>query len=982
MKKLFTIALGILLLSSLQLNAAYLKNIPKTLTQPDGTTINCFASGDEFHNWLHDENNYTIIQDQDGYYYYATKNGDKIIPSEYKVGKTYLKSTNIQPGVNISAEQWKQKRRSKFSDAPLKSYHLKDGTPEININKISFYIRFNDDAEWAKDTAIYWNMLNADHPDSISMINFYEEVSYGKVNVRSYLYPRSTTTTVLSYQDTHNRGYFQPYNITTNPEGYDPDEEDNWDSENSSAKREWDLLERAINYLNANYTIPASMDLDYDDDGFIDIFEFFVLGEAGAWADLLWPKNWAIQDRELYINGLRLFDYNLQIEEITDDRGVGVLSHEMGHALGYPDLYHYNDDSDHLNPVGPWDIMDNTGEVPQSFGAYTKFKYGGWIDDIPEITTAGTYTINSIDSANNNCYKIASPYSTTEFFVVEFRKRAGRFEIALPGSGLLVYRINTDAGRGNRNGPPDEVYLFRPGGSPVLEGTINQANLTSTYGRQEINNTSDPRAFLNDGGPGGLYISEVSASNQTSISFRVDFNPDALYANFSASEENIFARATIDFTDISYGSPETWEWTFEGGIPATYSGQNPPSIQYITIGTYDVTLTITKGEETLTETRTDYITVSELPGANPPRDLTAGVTEANPNDVVLNWTAPESGIQTFTIQWDDGVNDGGIGSADEPDSFDALSRWLPNDLYPYEGMYITEISFFPYNTDPPSTNDYTLKIYTGSDLSTLAVDQVIPPEEIIFNQWNTFELDTPLQIDASIDLWFGVNNNSGIENLGYPFGSDNGPVVDGKGDIIYYVSDGTVEYLSDYGLNDNWNLAATVVNTLEEPAKLKQSISRAKTAEFKVMEGYNIYRDGVQINTTVVTETTYTDAAVADGNYDYAVTAIYTAGESGESNIYNVNVPWNVGIPKVEIKELSIYPNPVKDKLVVQLDELSNDPLSLQIYNQLGELVYSKEITPTSDRMEVPVSNLANGAYTLLMYTTEKAFQGKFIVMK
>ena len=46
-------------------------NIPITLTQPNGLIIDCYVSGDEYYQRLHDKNDYTIIQNQDGYYYYA-----------------------------------------------------------------------------------------------------------------------------------------------------------------------------------------------------------------------------------------------------------------------------------------------------------------------------------------------------------------------------------------------------------------------------------------------------------------------------------------------------------------------------------------------------------------------------------------------------------------------------------------------------------------------------------------------------------------------------------------------------------------------------------------------------------------------------------------------------------------------------------------------------------------------------------------------
>jgi hypothetical protein len=53
---------------------AFLRNVPLLLVQPDGTEFTCFASGDEFYNWLHDKNGYTIVRNPTtGYYVYASK---------------------------------------------------------------------------------------------------------------------------------------------------------------------------------------------------------------------------------------------------------------------------------------------------------------------------------------------------------------------------------------------------------------------------------------------------------------------------------------------------------------------------------------------------------------------------------------------------------------------------------------------------------------------------------------------------------------------------------------------------------------------------------------------------------------------------------------------------------------------------------------------------------------------------------------------
>ncbi len=83
-----------------------------------------------------------------------------------------------------------------------------------------------------------------------------------------------------------------------------------------------------------------------------------------------------------------------------------------------------------------------------------------------------------------------------------------------------------------------------------------------------------------------------------------------LEANFSASSTLIEVGDQITYTDLSTGNPTSWSWSFEGGNPPNHSGQTPPSIQYDTEGTYDVTLIVSDGTDTDTTTKEDYITVT------------------------------------------------------------------------------------------------------------------------------------------------------------------------------------------------------------------------------------------------------------------------------------------------------------------------------------------------------------------------------------
>ncbi len=83
-------------------------------------------------------------------------------------------------------------------------------------------------------------------------------------------------------------------------------------------------------------------------------------------------------------------------------------------------------------------------------------------------------------------------------------------------------------------------------------------------------------------------------------------------AEFTASSTTINAGQSVTFSDQSTNAPTSWSWSFTGGTPSSSTQQNP-SITYNTPGTYTVTLTASNTIGSDTETKTNYITVSEAP---------------------------------------------------------------------------------------------------------------------------------------------------------------------------------------------------------------------------------------------------------------------------------------------------------------------------------------------------------------------------------
>jgi len=517
MKKVFLLFLVVTFLVVPFVNASYVKNHPYQVTQPDGQVINCFVSGDEFFNWLHDAEGYTIVQSSDGFYYYGIRQGDLVMPSQYKANQVDPRAVGLVKGAKISKQEY-QRRKSLYkvdndNNTSVTAPHL--GT----MNNVSVYIKFLGDTEFTTTRQVFDDKFNL--PAGNSLKAYYNEVSYTQFTINTTGYPACAMTANYSYTDTHPRSYFEPYNAATNPNGYANDGE--------RTSREHNLLHDAVTWVNANSPVPGTLNIDGDSDGMVDNVCFIVRGGNGAWASLLWAHRWSLYSVPTYINGKQVWDYTFQPESQVD---VQTLCHEMFHALGSPDLYHYDDGGLNISPVSEWDLMESGGG---HMGAYMKWKYSdnAWIASIPEITSSGTYTLQPLTSPTNNCFKIASLNSATEFFVVEYRKTTGTFEGTLPGSGLIVYRIDPVL-NGNADGPPDEVYVYRPNGTTTTNGSPWSAYYSMESGRTSISDATNPSSFLQDGNPGGLNIYNITSAGST-ISFTVGISSVAGPASFSAT---------------------------------------------------------------------------------------------------------------------------------------------------------------------------------------------------------------------------------------------------------------------------------------------------------------------------------------------------------------------------------------------------------------------------------------------------------------
>ncbi len=121
-----------------------------------------------------------------------------------------------------------------------------------------------------------------------------------------------------------------------------------------------------------------------------------------------------------------------------------MLAHEVGHALGLPDLYDYDGSS---QGIGAWGLM-GTGShslphSPAHPSAWEKEQLGWvrvrWIEsDSAALRLAPVETDATV-------YRFDVPDAGGRYLLLENRQRIGS-DRRLPGHGLLLWRVDPERG--------------------------------------------------------------------------------------------------------------------------------------------------------------------------------------------------------------------------------------------------------------------------------------------------------------------------------------------------------------------------------------------------------------------------------------------------------------------------------------------------------------------------------------------------------
>ena len=262
--------------------------------------------------------------------------------------------------------------------------------------------------------------------------------------------------------------------------------------------------------------------------------------------------------------------------------------------------------------------------------------------------------------------------------------------------------------------------------------------------------------------------------------------------------------------------------------------------------------------------KSDSVKVLVKNGAQyyPPVGVAASI-KGNKN-VSLTWESPLFGAdQPATMTWangkhadDIGMTDGGI--------FYAGVKWDAYDIAAYRGKRISSVSvqlvnpvqyialFIQKDGEQIYKKQYKGDFKFDGTLTAIPVDEdirILPGHEYMFG--------------------FEIKSDAGVQ----PLGIDDSKAVLDKGDLLSI--DG-----------EKWFSAA--ISGIEGNFNINVDLTPTDITEEKPM-GYNVYRNGVKVNSSLITSQSYNDVLSATGTFAYTVTSVYkNNGESAESKPVNV----------------------------------------------------------------------------------------------
>lgn len=431
-------SLLLVLVFSHNANAMPAREETKQLVQPSGETFKATLTGNENLNWWTTEDASVIKIGNDNYWYYARivdqdlqlTNAKYAIDEKPSDAADHKEVMKLEPGHKLMA---------KPKDIPTN-----DQVELLSASEhptLVLLVEFNDVK--IKNKEADWNKRFFGSSGS-TLNNYYDEVSEGKLQFKA----AGETSGVVNdgvVKVALNKNHPRPEGAS-NPNGLYTQ-----------------LFKEAIAASNAKVNYAQ---FDQNNDGYLSSEELHIVtivagGEAsyGDKGRVVWGHMTNLYDGDApRLDGVKIGAYSANggFTMFGESHGdhmatVGIIAHEMGHDLGLPDLYDYDNSSfavgiHSLMGGGSWTTANgkNGGEYPTHLDAWSKMVLG-FVRPV-EVQDNGTYQVTNFISNDYSVLKLKTT-DESEYFLIENRQFKG-FDIGLAGyvttPGIAIWHIDED----------------------------------------------------------------------------------------------------------------------------------------------------------------------------------------------------------------------------------------------------------------------------------------------------------------------------------------------------------------------------------------------------------------------------------------------------------------------------------------------------------------------------------------------------------
>jgi PKD repeat protein len=450
-------------------------------------------------------------------------------------------------------------------------------------------------------------------------------------------------------------------------------------------------------------------------------------------------------------------------------------------------------------------------------------------------------------------------------------------------------------------------------------------------------------------------------------------------ANFTANYTVIQPGESINFIDLSAGSPYQWTWEFPGAETTGSNQQNPTGIVYNTIGQHTVRLTVSNNFGADTMEKLLYITVSET---DPCTTAPTVAFDATPRLIAAGSTVQFFDLSTGLPSYHTWSFPGGTpATSNEGSPTNGIKYTLP-------GIY--DVTLTVSNACGASTITKERYIYVFSEsvqtycdtLTTINPGEVVEPR-VPTGTWGFLAGQNGENIKAYAN-YFDEHAFSQIDGIIVPvkhavYGSYSSYVT-------FYVWDGMFPtpdtvlgfkkvYLRDLTQNQN-----NVIH-FNPPIELN--------GPFYV--GYKINypdenSDGISDDLFVVGI-----AAPRVNNPDINQMWVQKSGTWYTTNSYfnfSSALPLQPITCLVDIEELiadnsfEIYPNPTNGIVTIKTNDQYYENFKVEIFDALGRKLNSDVINSGSGEYSTNLGNYPEGLYIVRIYTNEFSINKKLLLTK